>query len=104
MDAPARLEGSVTLAGRISRLRNLRMRRWRTRARFDLRRRGIRNSNPLVHGKVLLSAPRTIALSCVFVAKAGQFVAAVDAIAVSGGGSSLDGYKGHRMKFLNCGY
>jgi hypothetical protein len=82
-------------ARRIGRGRNLRRRRERTRVCGDLGWRRLRQANSDVHFEVLLGAARTKGFSCIFVAQAGQFVAAVDAVAISRRRSRLDRHQSH---------
>src|SRR5215469_3763235 len=61
----------------------------------DLYRRRIWQANARVELKMILPARGTIALAGIFVAQAGQFVAAADAIAVAGFRSCFDGNESH---------
>src|SRR2546429_8265599 len=56
---------------------------------------GIRQANARVEPKMILPARGAIALARVFIAQAGQFVAAADAIAIAGFRSSFDGNESH---------
>lgn len=64
---------------------DVRMGRRRAGAWLDLGWRGTWNADALIHGEMFFGAARAIALARVFIAQAGQFIAAVDAIAVARG-------------------
>jgi hypothetical protein len=69
-------------------------------AGFAFRRCRHGHSNPLVQFQMLFAAARAIALSSLFIAQAGQFVAATDAIAVAGCRRCLDRDQCHRISPL----
>ena len=67
--------------------------------------RGLGNACADVQIHVIFGASRAVAFAGVFIAEAGQFVAAADAIAVAGFGSGFDGDECHRrgiVRFLRC--
>lgn len=82
-------------AWRIGWGRNLR-RRWR-RARIcgNFGGRRLRQSYTHIHFQMVLRTVRTKGLAGVFVAEAGQFVAAVDTVAISCDGGGLNGHQSH---------
>ena len=82
-------------ARRVGRAGDGRSRRRRSRVCGDLGGRWLRPANPCIHFEMLLGAARAIRFSGIFVAQAGEFVAAVDAVAISGRGSRLNRHKGH---------
>ena len=55
----------------------------------------LRNANPAIHFQMLFRAARTISLSRFVIALAREFVAAANAVAVSGDRSRFDGYQSH---------
>ena len=82
-------------AGRIGGGRDSR-RRWR-RAWIcgNFGRRRLRQSYAHIHLQMFLRTARAKALASVFVAEAGQFVAAVDTVAISCDGGSFNGHQSH---------
>jgi hypothetical protein len=62
--------------------------------------RGLGNACADVQIHVIFGASRAVAFAGVFIAEAGQFVAATDAIAVAGFGSSLDRDERHNRQIL----
>jgi hypothetical protein len=56
---------------------------------------GLRDPDADVPVQMVLGTGGTISLAGVFIALAGEFIATADAVAVTGLGSSLDGYQGH---------
>jgi hypothetical protein len=89
-------------ARRISRRRNVRSRRRRSGICGNLGWRRLWQANPHIHFQVLFGAARTKGFACVFIAQAGQFVAAVDAVAISGRRGRLDRYQSHGICPLFC--
>jgi hypothetical protein len=63
--------------------------------RFELDGCRLGNSHARVAVEMLFSASGAIPFAGVFVALAGEFVAATDAVTVSGFGSGFDRYEGH---------
>jgi hypothetical protein len=82
-------------ARRISRGRNLGGRGWRACIRRNFGRGRLRQSDPDIHFEMILCAARAKPLARVFIAQAGKFIAAVDAIAVSRRRSRLDRHQSH---------
>jgi hypothetical protein len=81
-------------SGGISRLRHVKMRR-RSSGVGKLRRRQLRYADSAIHLQMFFGAVRTIALAGFLIALAGEFVAAMNAIAISRRGSSLDRHQSH---------
>jgi hypothetical protein len=62
---------------------------------FNLGWRGLRDPDADVPVQMVLGTGGTVSLASVFIALAGELIATADAVAVTGFGSSLDGYQGH---------
>jgi hypothetical protein len=62
--------------------------------------RGLGNACADVQVHMIFGASRAVAFASVFIAEAGQFVTAADAIAVAGFGSGLDRDKRHNRQIL----
>ncbi len=90
-------EGLTQTGGRISARRQRLYPGPTVRAGFNFRRSGLRNANTNVPVKMVFSASGAIALTSVFVALAGEFIATANAVAVAGFGSGLNGYEGHKV-------
>jgi hypothetical protein len=94
----------------ISRLGNQRVCRRGRIAWCDFGGRGLRNADAFIEIQVFLGAARTIALTGILIAQAGQFVTAVDTVAVASRRCRFDGYQCHarialrtRRKILHFG-
>lgn len=79
----------------ISRLGNQRVSRRRSIAWCDFGGRGLRNADAFIEIQVFLGAARTIALTCILIAQACQFVTTVDTVAVASRRCCFDGNQCH---------
>jgi hypothetical protein len=79
----------------ISRLGKQRVCRRGRIAWCDFGGRGLRNADTFIEIQVFLGAARTIALTGILIAQAGQFVTAVDTVAVASRRCCFDGYQCH---------
>ena len=86
---------SAQTSGGISRLGNQRVCRRGSIAWCDFGGRGLRNADAFIEIQVFLGAARTIALTAILIAQAGQFVTAVDTVAVASRRCRFDGYQCH---------
>jgi hypothetical protein len=93
---------SAQTAGRIGRLGNQRVRRRGSIACCDFRGRRLRNSNAFIEIQVFFGAARTIPLAGILIAKAGQFVTAVDTVAVTSRRCCFDGNQCHERITLRA--
>ena len=82
-------------AWRIGWRRNMGRRRQSARVCRDFVGRWLRQSDAHVHFEVFLRTARAVAFARILIAQTREFVAAVDAVAISRNGRSLDGYKSH---------
>src|SRR5579871_1701196 len=82
-------------ARRIGRPRNRRCCGRRARVRRDLGRRRLRQADSRIHFEVLLGAAWAIRFARILIAQAGQFVAAMNAVAISRRGSRFNRHQSH---------
>ena len=87
---------------RIGRRWNLRRGCRRTRIRGDLGWRGLGQTNARIHFQVFFGAAWTKSFARIIVAQACQFITAMNAVAISSNGGSLDCYKSHGVCPQSC--